>query len=119
MSKNYSVLESKLTDYEAEPEKVELLQSKDYAVISETDEYKELAKHETYFSMTKEEIENKLNGIIATYAKQGMNFSVTYDNDDANENGKKPVKKTFSFFPVAPTSGGMGKKKNYSGLSFD
>ena len=48
-----------------------------------------------------------------------MNFSVAYDNDDTNENGKKPVKKSFSFFPVAPTSGGMGKKKNYAGLSFD
>lgn len=114
MRKNYSVIENKLSLYESEPEKVELLQSEEFAAITETDEYKELVKRENYFELSKEDIENKLNSIVLTYAKKGMNFSVKKDDTDADD--KKPVKKTFSFFPVVSARSGNSKKKNYGGL---
>lgn len=60
----------KLAKYEAEPEKIELLNSDSFAIIRDTAEYAELSKREVYFDMDKEEIEKSLNQIILNYAHQ-------------------------------------------------
>lgn len=70
MRSNYEEISEKLAKYEAEPEKVTILESEDYAQIRETEEYSNLAKRETYFELDKEELSSKLDEILLNYAKQ-------------------------------------------------
>lgn len=69
MRANYSSIEEKLSQYESEPEKIEVLESEEYAQIRETDAYKELANRDTYFSMSKDELAQKLDACLLEYAK--------------------------------------------------
>ena len=66
---NYSIIEEKLQQYESEPEKLAVLQSEDYAQIKDTDVYKELAQRDTYFSMSKDELVEKLDACLLDFAK--------------------------------------------------
>lgn len=78
MKANYSSISEKLAQYEAEPEKIKVLESEDYSHIRDAEEFKELSKRENYFSMSKEEITEKLDGILLAYAKSpSANFSVS------------------------------------------
>lgn len=56
--------------YKAEPEKVELLNSDDYSVVRDTAEFAELSKRESYFSLTKEDLTQKLDGMLVEFAKK-------------------------------------------------
>ena len=56
--------------YKAEPEKLELLNSADYAVVKDTEEFAELSKRENYFSLTKDELSQKLDGMLVEFAKK-------------------------------------------------
>lgn len=56
--------------YKAEPEKVELLNSEDYSVIRNSAEFEELSKRDAYFSLTKEELTQKLDGMLVEFAKK-------------------------------------------------
>lgn len=56
--------------YKAEPEKVDLLNSEDYSVIRDSAEFAELSKRDNYFSLTKEELEQKLAGMLVEFAKK-------------------------------------------------
>lgn len=69
MRANYSVIEEKLAQYEAEPEKIKVLESEEYSQIKDTDAYKELANRDTYFSMAKDELVEKLDACLLDYAK--------------------------------------------------
>ena len=78
MRANYSVIEEKLQQYESEPEKLAVLQSEDYAQIKDTDAYKELAQRDTYFSMSKDELVEKLDACLLDFAKHNeIKFSAT------------------------------------------
>lgn len=77
MRSNYSAINTKLEEaekeldlYKAEPEKIEMLSSDDYASIKETAEFTELSKRENYFSLSKEDLEQKLNDMLVNFAKQ-------------------------------------------------
>lgn len=75
---NYSIIEEKLQQYESEPEKLVVLQSEDYAQIKDTDVYKELAQRDTYFSMSKDELVEKLDACLLDFAKHNeIKFSET------------------------------------------
>ena len=69
MKANYSSIEEKLQQYESEPEKLEVLASEEYSQIKDTDAYKELAKRDTYFSMSKDELVEKLDACLLEFAK--------------------------------------------------
>lgn len=56
--------------YKVEPEKVELLNSDDYSVVRDTAEFAELSKRESYFSLTKEDLTQKLDGMLVEFAKK-------------------------------------------------
>ena len=56
--------------YKAEPDKVELLNHKDYSSIRESAEFAELAKRENYFSLQQDELKNKLDGMLLEFAKK-------------------------------------------------
>lgn len=77
MKANYAANETKLEEatkeldlYKAEPEKVELLNSDDYSVVRDTAEFAELSKRESYFSLTKEDLTQKLDGMLVEFAKK-------------------------------------------------
>ena len=96
MKANYSAIETKLSQYEAEPDKVEILESKDYDKIKNTEDYAKLAKRETYFEMSKEELVENLDKILLDYAKHG-NLQFSEDNESKKTVGMKlfgnPAKK--------------------------
>ena len=47
-----------------------LLNSEDYSVIRDSAEFAELSKRDNYFSLTKEELEQKLAGMLVEFAKK-------------------------------------------------
>ena len=78
MRANYSSIEERLAQYESEPEKIQILESADYAQIKDTEAYKELAKRDTYFSMSKDELVKKLDSALLEFAKHNkIEFSST------------------------------------------
>lgn len=102
MKANYSVMESKLQNYETEPEKVELINSEDYAQIRETKEFAEISKRENYFEMSKEDLAKKLDETLLSFAKHNK---VTFSSEE------KPKTKTVGIvrFGTAKTSTGRGR----------
>lgn len=89
---NYSSISEKLAQYEAEPEKIELLNSEDYAKIKNTEEYAEISKRENYFSLTKEELVKKLDNTLLQYAKAGkLEFEEKPQEEKKRAYGFKPL----------------------------
>ena len=92
MKANYSVIESKLANYEAEPEKIEILNSEDYAGIKSTEEYAEISKRENYFELDKEDLTEKLNEILLSYAKKNaLNYSSNEEPKESKKVGMIPI----------------------------
>lgn len=92
MKSNYSSISDKLAQYEAEPEKIELLNSEDYARIKNTKEYAEISKRENYFSLTKEELVKKLDDTLLQYAKAGkLEFEEKPQEEKKRAYGFKPL----------------------------
>ena len=89
----------KLALYESEPEKIEVLSSEDYALIKDTEEYKELSKRDNYFNLSKEELTSKLDGMLNAYAKElgKKNFSVD-SKEESKEEKSEDLKKDFFAF---------------------
>jgi hypothetical protein len=69
MRANYSAIETELAQYKAEPEKLEVINSAEYAQIKDTDAFKKLAERETYFSMTVDEVRAEADKQLLAYAK--------------------------------------------------
>jgi hypothetical protein len=105
MKANYAEIESKLSKFESEPEKIEILNSDDYSQIKETEEFAELSKRENYFELDKEDLAKKLDDILLTYAKkQKVDFSAK-----ENKVGFKPLPASA---PIKRSRyGGLGKTK--------
>lgn len=73
MRANYADLQAKaekLAKYEAEPEKMGLLNSEDYSLVADVDEFVELSKMENHFDLTFDEVKAKADEIILAYAKK-------------------------------------------------
>lgn len=108
MRKNYSSIEEKLSKYECEPEKIDIINSEDYAGIKATEEYAEISKRENYFDLSKEELTKKLDEITLSYAKKNaLKFS---EKDDV-----KPTKNKIGIVPIETSS----KVSNYGSLLRD
>ena len=105
MRANYSVIEEKLAQYEAEPEKLAVLQNEDYAQIRDTDAYKELAQRDTYFSMSKDELEKKLDACLLDYAKHN---EIKFSADSKKATGMKLFGN--------PSKKSTNKKGRYGGI---
>ena len=71
MRQNYDAIESKLAKYESEPQKMEILNSDDYASIAEMAEFVELKKEENHFNMSVEEVQSKADELLLSFAKSG------------------------------------------------
>lgn len=69
MKADYASITEKLAKYESEPEKMEILNSDDYANIAETAEFVELKKEENHFDMAVEDVRAKADELLLAYAK--------------------------------------------------
>ena len=99
---NYSAISEKLAQYEAEPNKMEILNSESYAKIAETKEFVEL--RDNHFDLSVEEVSAKADEILLAYAKGGnFNFSA------------EPEKKTVGMTRLPIQTKG-NKKSRYGSL---
>lgn len=90
MKSNYSSIEEKLAKYEAEPEKMQILESEEYFSIADKEEFIELKKQKNHFDLTFEELKKSADDIILAYAKKGsLTFSVKKESSDM----KLPISK--------------------------
>jgi hypothetical protein len=102
MRANYSVISEKLAKYEAEPDKMKVINSESYAKIAETKEFAEL--RDNHFDLSVEEVSAKADEILLAYAKGGsLNFSA--------ESEKKSVGMT-----RLPIQTNANKKSRYGSL---
>lgn len=102
MRANYSIISEKLAKYEAEPAKMEVINSESYAKIAETKEFAEL--RDNHFDLSVEEVSAKLDDILLAYAKGGsLNFSA------------EPEKKTVGMTRLPIQTKG-NKKSRYGSL---
>lgn len=94
MRSNYSSISEKLQKYESEPEKMNILNSSDYASIAEQTDFVELKKQENHFDMSVDELKTKADEMLLQYAKSGkLNFA-------AIEKSEEPKKDFFAFSKV-------------------
>lgn len=85
MKSNYSATVEKLAQYEAEPEKMSILESESYSNIADTEEFKKFKEVEQHFNLSVEEVRQKANDMLLEYA---MGHKIEYS---ANEPEKKQV----------------------------
>ena len=74
MKANYSEISDKLRKYEEEPQKMEILNSDAYALITDAEEFTELKQQKSHFDLSVDEVKAKADSILLDYAKSG-NFS--------------------------------------------
>ena len=98
MRANYSSISDKLAKYEAEPEKMEILNSEDYSQIANSADFAELKKLEKHFDMSIDEVRKAADDILLAYAKSNkIEFAEDKENKKhvemkqfASKNNKKP-----------------------------
>ena len=101
VSKNYEEASKELSLYKEEPEKVELLNNTDYSKIRNTKAFTELSKRENYFSLTKEELTQRLDNILLDFAKK--------DSRDTTPEEEQTVgAKRYGFGSAPETNGRYG-----------
>lgn len=73
---NYAAVTEKLAKYESEPEKMSILESEDYASISDQKDFEELKKQENHFDLSVDDVKSKADAMLLEYAKKGiLNFA--------------------------------------------
>ena len=83
---NYAAVSEKLAKYESEPEKMEILDSEDYANISGQKDFEELRKQENHFDLSVEEVKNRADTMLLEYAKKGrLNFAAVEHKDEESK----------------------------------
>ena len=70
MKADYSIMEEKLSHYEDEPKKLEILGSDDYSLIADNEDFVALCKQENHFNMSIDEVTTKADAILTAAAKQ-------------------------------------------------
>ena len=81
---NYAAVSEKLAKYEAEPAKMEVINSDAYAKIAETKEFAEL--RDNHFDLSVEEVSAKADEILLAYAKGGsFDFSANPEKKSVNK----------------------------------
>lgn len=98
MRSNYSVVENKLAQYEAEPEKMNILNSDEYSQIADTAEFVELKTMDKHFEMSVDEVREAADKMLLAYAKANkFEFSETakssvgikqFGNRSSNKRGR-------------------------------
>lgn len=95
---NYAVMSAELTTvketvakYEAEPDKMALLESDDYKQVVETQEFAELMKKESHFNLSIEDVKAKADEILLAAAKAGKVEFAKVEPKNEESVGSKPL----------------------------
>ena len=78
MRSNYDEISEKLAKYEAEPAKMEILNSESYSQVAESEEFSALMND--HFDLSVDEVRSKADSILLEYAKH---HSLKFDADDS------------------------------------
>ena len=78
---NYSAVSEELEKYKSEPEKMEIFESNEWDMISETKEFNDLKLQENHFSLSKDEITEKLNGMLLEFVKKGTKTAFSKEKE--------------------------------------
>ena len=89
MRSRFDEMSNKLAKYEAEPEKIAVLNSDDYSQIKDTEQYAELSKRENYFDLDTKDLTAKLDAILLDYAKNNKLEFASVENE--NNTGFLPL----------------------------
>ena len=90
---NYEIVSEKLAHYEDEPKKMEILNSEDYSLIANDEEFVALKDQAAHFEMSVEDVSKKADEILTRAAKEHK-FSITSENDSAQVVKPLPAKTT-------------------------
>lgn len=96
MKADYAVVADKVTKYEAEPMKMEILNSDEYSQVADSVEFTELKNVEKHFDMTVDEVREAADALLLAYAKSNkLDFSASGKKLVGmkkldNQKGKKP-----------------------------
>jgi len=80
---DYAIISEKVAKYDAEPFKMEILNSDEYSQVADTAEFAELKNVEKHFDMTVDEVRKAADDLLLAYAKN--------NKLDFTASGKKPV----------------------------
>lgn len=102
MKVDYAEVTAKLEKYEAEPKKMEILNSDDYSLVSDSDEFVALKEQKNHFDLSVEEVTKKADEILTNAAK-AHRFSFNEETPEASVKplppmSKKPQKRFGSLF---------------------
>ena len=87
MKSEYSEMSEKLSHYEDEPKKMEILNSEDYSLIADNEEFVKLCEQSEHFNMSVEEVAAKADSILTEAAKH-KSFSL---NNEQKKDIVKPL----------------------------
>lgn len=93
MKSKYSETIDRLANYEAEPEKMAILNSSDYEQIANSDEFIELKNIDVHFNMTVDEVRSKADELLLSFAK-GNKIDFSNNKGNTSISVKKFVSKT-------------------------
>lgn len=79
MTTKFEETKSRLDKFESEPSKMEILNSSDYAQVSDTEEFKNFMLQENHFDMSIEDVKAKADEMLLEFAKKG-NIKFSVDN---------------------------------------
>lgn len=86
MKSDFADVSAKLEKYEAEPEKMKVLESDDYSLIAEDADF--VALKNDHFDMSVEDVTKRADEILTNAAKA---HKFSFSADDKNGNGVKPL----------------------------
>lgn len=88
MKASFESVTEKLTKYETEPEKMEIINNEEYSQIFETKEFEDFSKQESHFDLSVDEVKEKMDEMLLAYAKSG---SLTFSSTTTQEVGMKKL----------------------------
>ena len=106
LKQSYEKVSDELSKYKAEPEKMAILESTDYASIADTEEFTALKAQEAHFNLSTEEVRNAADALLLKAAKSGT-------ASFAKEESKAKPAGSFKMFPVNTAKKGL---KNYGNI---
>ena len=78
---NYSAVSEELEKYKSEPEKMEIFESSEWEIISDTKEFNDLKLQENHFSLSKDEITEQLNSMLLEFVKKGTKTAFSKEKE--------------------------------------
>lgn len=90
MKANYAEISDKLAKYEAEPSKMEILNSDDYSSIADSEEFVAFKAQDAHFDLSVDEVRAKADEMLLSAAKSGkVEFSAQPENEKKEVSMKK------------------------------